>query len=172
MPEPQRTPLPTHGQRQIYIEEDYDDARYSSSPSPSSSQFHKKQKTGTPILRGANYSVEEIKTILYCLFKEIPSADAFKQFQKEFPDSSRTKTSFSQKYQSVTKEIHEKTAPQAQKVDAQGHSNLLNDSPNLAYDFMKPIFISKDGKFYYVMAKAHFKSIASGFNCMFLVSVS
>lgn len=150
--EPQRTPLP---KPRTIVNED-DDER-----TPVLDKGKKRKLS----VKGQSYSIEETKSMLYSVWKEFSPHDAYKQFIGEFPDTSRTKTSFNQKYVSLQREIHEKT--HLVKTKAVGGQDLLANSPTLAYEFLKPSFVSTSNKYYFVVNKAHYASVSAGYNSMY-----
>src|SRR5688500_1213865 len=86
---PQRTALPKVRSRSVAIDND-EDTMSSSSVKPS-----KKRKMS---LRGQSYSDDELKSLLFFLWKGLPAPEVYKAFLSEYPTSGRTKNSFNQKY--------------------------------------------------------------------------
>lgn len=117
----------------------------------------KKRKVST---KGQSYSREELKNILLSIWNQLSAKEAYRQFQEEFPYTTRTQLSFGQKFVAVQKELQNKIG-NPHKAN-KSEDSLLQASPGNAYDFLKPLFISKENKFYFVVPKAHFSSVTAG----------
>jgi hypothetical protein len=133
--------------------------RVPSAKKPKPSRRHSATST-----KGSSYSQSELKCMLLSMWNSLPAKEAWKEFNQEFKFTTRTKGSFTQKYQTMLREMHIRTGQQGYQNQVEKPEDLTAKSPELAFEFLSPMFISVGSKHYLVHSKKHFKSIQSGSN--------
>eukprot|EP01121_Diplochlamys_sp_Union-15-3_P010691 TRINITY_DN3023_c0_g2_i4.p1 TRINITY_DN3023_c0_g2~~TRINITY_DN3023_c0_g2_i4.p1 ORF type:complete len:235 (+),score=20.52 TRINITY_DN3023_c0_g2_i4:162-866(+) len=109
--------------------------------------------------KGQTYSDKEIGSLLVSLYYNEDPNKAYSRWEGQFGSLQRTRASVKQKLNTVRTELLDRILNKKTETKEQPENKLLQESITSAYNFLRPVFMKIDLKYYYVMFKPHWFSI-------------
>lgn len=109
------------------------------------------------------YTSDEMHSILPSIWSGLSARDAHSIHDGDFNRSNRALNAFSTKYSQVQTDLLKILAAKPAEK-----SELVISAPNIAYEYLKPSFVTLTGKYYWVVSKQHYFNITVAINGVFL----